>query len=175
MLAIRGPSITRRFSGLASCCAWRRSLSTFGPATSHGGPRPKDERMMPAALPTFKTKACGVLGSNAADVPAGSPVQRHTMDSDHRTSVIFPGIVDHADDRAVESVRGDLLGELLLFLLTGLAMQRRLGRRDGEAAHENGCRYGHQAKGGIQPGHLINPGGGDRGRITTENNRDKLD
>ena len=50
----------------------------------------------PAALPGLKTKAGRVFGGNAADVPAGSAVQRPAMDAYHRTPVVFSGVVDHA-------------------------------------------------------------------------------
>jgi hypothetical protein len=68
------------------------------------GPRTINGSGRPAALPRLKTKAGGVFGGNAADVPTGSAVQRRAMDAYHRTPIVFAGVVDRADDGAVEPV-----------------------------------------------------------------------
>jgi hypothetical protein len=105
-------------------------------------------------LPSLKAKASGVFGGNAANVPPGRSVQRRAMDAYHRTTMVFPRIVDHTDHRAVEAIGGDLFSEPLLFLLTGLAMERRLRDYDGEAAQQQHGGDGHQSQEKIQAGHL---------------------
>ena len=42
--------------------------------------------------------------------------------ADHGAALVLAGVFDDADHRAVETFRGDLPGELLLFLLIGLVL-----------------------------------------------------
>ena len=105
--------------------------------------------------PSFKSEVCRALGGDAADVPAGGSVQRAAVDADHGSTLVFPGVVDPTDQGAVEAVGGDLFGELLLFLATGLGMEWRLRGGCGEAAEQGGanCECKSRAKDGAA--HLL--------------------